>query len=161
MGEPIRIGMGEFRVAHNPGVLTCVGLGSCVGLILYDAVTKTGGMAHIMLPRRGEIRRSSGPGKFADSAVEVLLNTMERHGASKRRLLAKLFGGANMFPAVQSDVLVHVGQRNLEAVREELTARRIPIVAEEVGGEIGRTILFETSNGRVRVRGAMGDERVY
>ena len=148
-------------MAHNPEVLTCVGLGSCVGLVLYDAVTKTGGMAHIMLPRCGQSRGPSRPGKFADSAVEVLLKTMERRGASKRHLLAKLFGGANMFPAVQSDTLVHVGQRNLEAVREDLTQRRIPIVAEETGGQMGRTILFDTQDGRVHVRGAMGSERIY
>ena len=161
MGEPIRIGMGEFRVARNPEVLACIGLGSCVGLVLYDAVVKVGGMAHIMLPNHADIRGSFRPGKFSDTAVEALLKTMERRGAVKGRIRAKLFGGANMFPAVQSDTLVHVGQRNLEAVREELAQRRIPIVAEETGGQMGRTILFDTQDGRVHVRGAMGSERIY
>ena len=157
----IRIGMGEFRVAHNPEVLMCIGLGSCVGLVLYDAVAKTGGMAHIMLPRCGQRQGFVHPGKFADSAVEALLKTMERYGTFKRRIYAKLFGGANMFPDLHSNTLVHVGQRNLEAVREELAQRRIPILAEETGGGMGRTILFDTKDGRVHVRGAMGSERIY
>ena len=152
--------MGELRVAHDPAVLTCIGLGSCVGLVLYDAIAKVGGVAHIMLPRHSEIRGSS-PGKCADSAVEALLKNLERCGASPRHLQAKLFGGANMFPAIHSETLVHIGQRNLEAVRRELTQRRIPVVAEEVGGAIGRTIVFDTKDGCVHVRGAMGGERIY
>jgi chemotaxis protein CheD len=161
MKEPIRVGMGEYKVAGTSDILTCVGLGSCVAIALYDQARRIGGLSHIMLPKRADARNTSNPAKFADSAIGLLLKAMQRQGSSLKNLTAKIFGGANMFPMIQGNHLVHVGLRNAAAVRETLAKRKIEIVAEDLGGHWGRTIFFHTEDGSVRVRDARGEERIY
>jgi len=159
--EPIKIGMSEYKVAKNPEILTSIGLGSCIGIILYDAFNKIGGLAHVMLPRRSEVKDKSNPAKFADSSIELMLNEMESKGSLQRNIKAKIFGGANMFPNVQSSTLMNIGERNALAVKEELEKRKIKITAEDLGGNAGRTIIFDIKDGSVRVRTVRGEERVY
>lgn len=161
MKEPVRVGMSEYKVAHNPEVLMCQGLGSCVGIVLYDPAARIGALAHIMLPYRRESKDRSNPKKFADSAMDLMVNEMVRAGASRTRIEAKIFGGANMFPHVQSRSLMNVGEKNIAAVKEELERRKIEITAEEIRGEYGRTVVFDTRDGTVRVRTVKGEERVY
>ncbi len=132
--------------------LTCVGLGSCVALVLHDPQKKIGALAHIMLPSRNGSKADAGPGKFADSSVEVMTREMQCLGASKHRLRAKLFGGANMFPWVGSRLPGSIGERNIHAVKEELKKSKIKIVSEDVGGHLGRTIVFDSQDGSVQVR---------
>ncbi len=159
--EPIKIGMSQYKVAENRTILTCIGLGSCIGIVLYDAFNKIGGLAHIMLPRQSEAKDKSNPAKFADSSIDLMLNEMEARSSLKRNIKAKIFGGANMFPNVQSSTLMNVGERNVRAVKEELEKRKIKIVAEDLGGHIGRTIIFDTKDGSVRVKTVRGEERLY
>ena len=159
--EPIRIGMSEFKVVHNPAVLASIGLGSCIGIILYDAFNKLGGLAHVMLPRQSEAKDKSNPSKFADTAIELMLAEMESLGSLRRNIKAKIFGGANMFSNVQSSTLLNIGERNALAVKEELEKRKIKILAEELGGNSGRTIYFDTKDGSVTVRNVKGETRMY
>jgi chemotaxis protein CheD len=159
--ESLRVGMAEFKVANLPTILTSIGLGSCVAVVLYDDFKKIGGLAHIMLPKEKEANDTSNPAKFADSAIELMLKEMEKKGANKKNIKAKIFGGANMFPNIYHNPLTKVGERNIIAVREELKKRKIRIVAEDVGGNIGRTVIFDTSNGKVIVKNAKGEEKVY
>ncbi|MFH0772408.1 MAG: chemotaxis protein CheD [Candidatus Omnitrophota bacterium] len=159
--EPIRVGMAEYKVASNPAALTSIGLGSCIGIVLYDAFNKLGALAHVMLPRESEAKDKSNPAKFADTAIELILEEMEKRGSLKRNIKAKIFGGANMFPSVQSVTLLNVGERNAQAVKEELEKRKIKLVAEDLGGNSGRTIYFDIQDGSVRVRTIRGEERVY
>lgn len=159
--ETIKVGMAELRVGANPDVLTCVGLGSCIGIVLYDRITKIGGLAHIMLPCRDGARDKANPAKFADSAIEVMLKKMERLGVRKRNIKARIFGGADMFPMVNSQGLLLMGERNAGAVKEELGRRKIAIVSEDIGGNAGRTITLHTKDGTVLVKTAQGKEKVY
>lgn len=146
-------------MGHYPEILTCIGLGSCVAIALYDVKLRLAGLSHIMLPK-GE-KNASNPAKFADSAINLLMKVMQRQGSSLKNLTAKIFGGANMFPMIQGNHLVHVGLRNSIAVKETLAKKKIEIVAEDLGGHWGRTIFFDTEDGSVRVRDARGEERIY
>ena len=159
--EPIKVGMAEYKVRVSPALLTSIGLGSCIGLVLYDAINKIGALAHIMLPRQSEAKNKSNPAKFADTSIDLMLAEMEARGAFKRNIKAKMFGGANMFPNVQGQILMNVGARNAVAVRAELAKRRITIVAEDVGGHCGRTIIFDTRNGSVCVKTVRGGSVIY
>ena len=69
MGEVIKVGMADLNVCKNPDIITTLGLGSCIGIALYDPVTKIGGLAHIMLPDSTKMRNNSNIAKFADNVV--------------------------------------------------------------------------------------------
>jgi len=161
MNEVIRVGMAEVKVVKQPNILTCVGLGSCVAIALYDTKKRIGGLAHIMLPERGPRKNSSPPAKFADSAVELLLVTLKRRGSLKKDMVAKIFGGANMFPHVPGNSLIHVGLRNSLTVKKALEDQDIKIIAQDLGGHWGRTIVFYTEDGSIQVKDAGGNVREY
>ena len=157
----ILVKMAEYVIGRDSEILTCVGLGSCVGIALYHAPSKMGGLAHIMLPRQAEVPHSShNPAKFADSAIAAMIKDMEHLGATLRNIRAKIFGGANMFSNIQSEML-SVGEKNIAVIREELTKRKIPIETEELGGSSGRTLFFDTRDGSVRVKTVYGQEKNY
>ena len=159
--QTILVEMGGYRVANHSTRLTCVGLGSCVALVLHDPQKEIGGVAHIMLPSHSGDKNHTHPGKFADSSIEVMTKEMQRLGGSRRSLRARLFGGANMFPMVENRLLDSIGDRNVRAVKEELKRWRIKIVDEDVGGHVGRTIVFNPQDGGVRIRYAGGNEKVH
>jgi chemotaxis protein CheD len=147
--------MGELAVSRDPGhVLVSLGLGSCIGLALVDVRSGVAGLAHVVLPESGG--REDKVGRFADCAVPELVKQVERLGAVRPRLKAVLVGGASMF-AIGAGSL-DVGPRNEEAVREQLKALRIPIVAAETGGNRGRTIRVTVDTARVTAREAGGTE---
>lgn len=151
----ISVGIGELHACDSPGILTSLGLGSCIGIVLYDPITKVGGLAHIMLPSSKLVKDSSNRGKFADTATIDLLELMLKLGARKDRIFAKLAGGAHMF-AMESDIL-KIGERNIKASKEALEGLNIPIRAHDVGGTTGRTIKFNTDTGIVNIRTAFND----
>ncbi|MET1123834.1 MAG: chemotaxis protein CheD [Archaeoglobaceae archaeon] len=150
----IDVGIGEFRVARG-FVLKSVGIGSCVALALYDPVNRIGGLAHVLLPRSGNSNKRSA--KYADHAVEMMLEAIENLGGRRENLVAKIAGGAQVFKHLTSDVL-RIGERNVEAVRENLARHGIRIVSEDVGGSRGRTVFFYTMDGRMLVRYTGGGE---
>ena len=155
--EPILVGMGEYRVVNDSTKLTCVGLGSCVALVLQDTRKQIGGMAHIMLPSRDEARNKGNLGRFADSAVPLMVKEMERRGAAKAHLKARIFGGANMFPMVPNKGLIAVGDRNVRAVKETLKKHGIILIEKETGGCRGRTVIFNPQSGTVTIKYAGED----
>jgi len=150
--------MGEWKVCQAPGKLTTIGLGSCVGLVLYDASMRIGGIAHIMLPEKSSGHRTkttntidnfSQPAKFACSVIEYMLKRMEYMGSNKANIRASLIGGANMFPDVIKDSMLDVGKRNVERLRMEIATYGIPLIREEVGGSVGRCVSLNLENGEV------------
>lgn len=158
----ITVGLGEIRVAKKPAIFKALGLGSCVAVVLYDENLRIGGMAHVMLPYVEESTTKSQPSKFADVAIAEIVGTMKTRGAQVRNMWAKLFGGANMFPdVILSDSTMEIGRRNISAAREELKRHHIQIVSEEVGGHDGRSILFNTCDGSVKVKSTECEERRY
>ncbi len=162
MSSPlIRVGMAEMAVTHNPGILVTVGLGSCVGMVCYDPRAKVGGMAHIMLPCRSSSRAQENPAKFADSALPLLLERVRELGAQTKRLEAILVGGAQMFSTRgRGSEILKIGEKNVAAALEALRQAKIRLVAQDTGGDYGRTVHFDTSTGQLRVRTMAQGEKV-
>jgi chemotaxis protein CheD len=150
--EVTKIGIAEFCAAKDPAVLMTLGLGSCVGVCLYDRAKRIVGMAHIMLPSSTEIKNNSNKAKFADTAIQMLILSMEGIGAAKSRMTAKIAGGAQMFSIKSSNELLRIGERNVEAVRRELKRQSVEIIAEDVGGNYGRTIEFSSRDGSLKIK---------
>lgn len=145
----ILIVTGEIAVGDHPQVLVTPALGSCVGVTLWDAFARRGGMAHVMLPTPGDTRVNGAVDRFASVAVPKLAELVAR-GSNMRRLVAKIAGGATMF-GVENDVL-SIGARNVAEVKQQLTLLRIPLVAEDTGGTHARTIELHLDTGLVVVR---------
>lgn len=152
MAELIKVGMADFKVGRNPASLISYGLGSCVGIAFYDAVSKVGGLAHIMLPDSKQARSTENPAKFADTALPLMLNEMQKLGALKSRVTAKIAGGAQMFTFANTTDIMRVGERNSEAVRIILQKMDICLIADDTGGNYGRTVELKLDSGLFRVK---------
>lgn len=147
MSEVIKVGMADLNLCRDPDIITTLGLGSCIGIALYDPSTKIGGLAHIMLPDSTKMRNNSNIAKFADTGIEELLNRMIKAGAVKSRLVAKIAGGAKMFEVSGLSDIGNVGQRNAEASRVKLKQLGIRLIAEDTGLNYGRTVELHCDNG--------------
>lgn len=147
--KKLRVGVGEFVVSDSPAVISTT-LGSCVGIMLHDPVTNTGGLAHVMLPCSND--RVGKPGKFADTAVAVLMKRMHLRGASPKRIVAKIVGGARMFAFQSTHAYADIGNKNVEAVLDHLRKEGIPVIDSEVGGAQGRSVDFNLETGKVFIR---------
>lgn len=152
----IQVGMGEVKVAASPALLKAVGIGSCVAVAMYDGSSKTGSMVHVVLPCINESPDKSNPGRFADVAIGMMVDKMKMAGSLTHNLRAKIFGGGNMFPeTISPDSDMDIGKKNLTAVREELKRFNIKIAAEDVRGDIGRTVLLDTGDGSVVIKNCL------
>jgi chemotaxis protein CheD len=156
MSGEILVRVADLRSAGGDAVLATVGLGSCVAIILHDPVARVGGLAHVLLPSRSLSRSGDNLGRFPQTAIPALLEEMLALGADRRRLVARLAGGASMFANLVPAGSMQMGDRNVIAVREVLSQLAIPIVAEAVGGNRGRSVWFHVAEGRVVV-GAVGE----
>jgi len=152
MSELIKVGMADYKIGRSPNNLISYGLGSCVGIALFDSVTKIGGLAHIMLPDSTQARSAENPAKFADTALPLMLEEMIKLGAVKSRITAKIAGGAQMFTFANATDVMRVGERNTEAVRVLLKKMDIRIIADDTGGNYGRTVELQLDTGIYRVR---------
>lgn len=153
----IAVGLGRMAASAQRGqVLSALGLGSCIGLVMMDPGAGVAGMAHVMLPTaRGEVGELAG--KYADTAAPALLAAVTALGARRRLLTVKIAGGAHMFAAGSGAHTLAVGERNAEAVRVAVLALGLRIQAAEVGGNKGRTLRVEVGTGRVSVRSVGGE----
>ena len=151
MPELIKVGMADYKVGRAPDTLISYGLGSCIGISLYDPQTKIGGLLHIMLPDSNQSRANENRAKFADTGIPDMLNELIRMGAAKSRLVAKLAGGSQMFAFANASDIMRVGLRNASASKEILKKLSIPIVGEDTGGNYGRTVQIDLSTGVYKV----------
>lgn len=147
MGELIKVGMADLKVAKAPDTLTTLGLGSCIGLTLYDPVAKVGGLVHYMLPDSTQIKNNSNIAKFGDTGIQELLRMMLLNGANRRRLVAKIAGGACMFAMSGNSTVGNVGERNAEEAVLMLKKLGIPLIARDTGLNYGRTVELDCSTG--------------
>lgn len=147
MGEMIKVGMADLNVCRTPDAITTLGLGSCVGVVLFDPRTKVCGMVHVMLPDSTVFKSNDNIAKYADTGIKALIDKLGSMGIMKYSLQAKIAGGAQMFAFDTTNEMLKVGLRNAEAVRKVLKEQGIRIVAEDCGDRYGRTIEFypETS----------------
>ncbi len=150
----IKVGMADLQVTNQlSNVLKTTGLGSCVGVTLYDATASVSGMAHIMLPDSAIAREGSlNLAKYADTAIPELIRLMREFGASERRMVAKMAGGAQMFAFKTTNDTMRIGPRNVETCKAILSELRIPIHAEDTGANYGRTIEFYCATGKLLIR---------
>ncbi|MDD6571024.1 MAG: chemotaxis protein CheD [Thermoflexaceae bacterium] len=152
MSEMIKVGMADLKICKYPDKLTTLGLGSCVGIALYDSATKISGLAHIMLPDSTQIRNNSNIAKFADTGIVELIRQMTAAGASKSRLTAKIAGGAQMFAMKDNSDFMRVGDRNVEAVKAVLAKEGIRIIAQDTGLNYGRTVELDSATGEYLIK---------
>lgn len=159
MADLIKVGMADYKVGRAPATIISYGLGSCIGVSLYDPQAKVGGLLHIMLPDSTQSRASENPAKFADTGVPLLLKDVLALGASRSRLVAKMAGGAQMFAFAKATDIMRVGARNAEAVKEHLKSLGIKLVAEDTGENYGRTVQINLENGVYTVKTMVKGEK--
>lgn len=148
----IIVRVADLAVGGTGDQLITVGLGSCIAIVLYDGTACVGGLAHVLLPSPALSRRDGNPAKSPHTAVPRLLQLMAERGGSPRRITGRLVGGASMFAALAPPGTIHMGERNVVASRQVLNTHGIPLVGEAVGGDFGRTIRLDVSNGTLEVR---------
>lgn len=139
----LRVGIGQVQVEQGDQVLVAYGVGSCVVIILYDAETRIGGLAHCLLPSGNKNNL-----KYPRGAIKEIIRQMSARGAKKDTLVAKIVGGATMFEGFERH---GIGMRNIKRTREELEKLEIPIIAEDVFGTWGRSVFFHVLNGEVHI----------
>lgn len=148
----IKVGMADLNVCMAPDALTTLGLGSCVGIVLYDSLSKIAGMVHVMLPDSTKIRNNENIAKFADTGIDALIDKLLQIGANRNRLNAKIAGGAQMFAFSANSEMLRIGERNVEASKAKLQSLGIRILAEDTGLNYGRTIEFYPNTGDLHVK---------
>lgn len=151
MAEKYVVGIADMKMAQQEGMLITYALGSCVGICLYDPIPKLAALIHILLPINMETGRKS-PMKYADTGIRETLHQMERKGAIRHRIVAKIAGGAKMFEVQGGGSLGNIGQRNVESVHMVLKQESIHLLREDVGGAQARTLLFDAATGAACVR---------
>jgi chemotaxis protein CheD len=147
----LTVGIGEYKIGKR-ALLEALGLGSCIGLILYDISAGISGIAHILLPGASQ----NGETKYAETAIEIMLGAMIKQGARKSRIVSKFAGGANVFKHINMEIL-KIGNRNAISVEETLNKKKIPILAKDVGGDTGRTVIFNPLDGTMIVKYTKGE----
>ena len=147
-----RVGIADLDVGTSPDRIITVGLGSCIGIALYDKQNAVGGLLHIMLPDSTLFSSVTNPLKFADLGIPILIEKMEQKGACKRNLKAKIAGGASMFNFSDKNLIMDIGNRNTIAVKKKLSELSIPVIGEEIGGNKGRTMILDMINGLVQIK---------
>lgn len=150
MAEKLTVGIADMKIARKEGMLITYALGSCIGICLYDPLMKLGALVHIMLPLNMETGRKN-PLKYADTGLRETIRQMEAQGARRVRMTAKIAGGAKMFET-QSKSLGDIGHRNIDSVHMVLKKEGIRLLAEDVGGKVARTLLFDVSTGQACIR---------
>ncbi|WLD95177.1 chemotaxis protein CheD [Alkalihalobacillus sp. AL-G] len=152
--EIVQVGIADFQLGQAPQHLRTTGLGSCVGVVIFDPITQAAGMAHIMLPNSNLSKGATfNQAKYADTAIPEMVSELGHcYGIDRERLQAKIAGGAQMFQFSSQSDAMRVGPRNVEAVKDILKSLNIPIIAEDVGGNNGRTIEFDPCSSRLAIR---------
>ncbi len=153
MNGSYAVDIAMMKVTRAPDQLYSLGLGSCVGVAIYDPVTKIGGLIHILLPTcQGFENGNHARTKFADSGIEALLEALIKAGASRTRLKAKMAGGASMFVTNGTSSVHEVGKRNIQSSRDTLKRLGIELVGHDTGGNKGRTIYFDIETGQLTIK---------
>lgn len=153
----VSVGIADLQVAVGPQTLVTTGLGSCVAIALHAVDHQVGALAHVLLPHAALASSGQWDGKFPSTAVPAMLERMRALGATGE-INARLVGGASMFGPLLSTGALGLGVRNVKAARQACAEHAVPIVAEAVGGSMGRSVYFDVATGRVQVRSVRGDD---
>lgn len=154
MGEQRRVGIADYKIGKVEDTLITLGLGSCVGIALYDKTRKIGGLSHIMLPDSTAFSKEIKEEKFADLAIIKMIREIYGGTLQTRSLVAKIAGGASMFNFPDKKLTSDIGKRNVEAVEKVLRELGIPILGKHTGGSIGRTMVVSLTDFSVEIKTA-------
>lgn len=153
MANVIKVNISDYKIGKSPDSLVTLGLGSCVGVAIYDKSNKVGGLSHIMLPDSTKFTKDIKVQKFADLAIPHMVKEIKRKNKTAI-LVAKIAGGASMFNFPGSDPNTSIGYRNVIAVEEKLKELDIPILSSNTGGSIGRTMVVNLDTFVVNIKTA-------
>lgn len=158
----VRVGISDLNIVRAPHGIRTSGLGSCVGIVIYDQSRKIAGLSHIMLPDSKMTKQSTNLNtyKYADTAIPQLIDMLCNNGARRTALASKIAGGAQMFQFASNSNVMRIGPRNVEAVQHQLSSLNIPIISQDVGGCWGRTIEFYPETSKLYVRSVNKGEKV-
>lgn len=145
------VGISDLAVGRDETKLQTNGLGSCIGIVLYDKTNKIGGLLHILLPECTK-ENEENKAKYATTGIPLLIDTMVLLGANKARLKAAIYGGADMFQSFSRSSSLSIGNRNIESTKKMLKEHNITILNSDVGGNQGRTVVFDCQSGEVIVK---------
>ena len=150
----ITIHPGEYKVSDEDIIISTV-LGSCISVALYDPVKKQGGMNHFLLPKNGSNSLTENTiikqeYRYGIYAMEILINSLLKMGSSKRNLIAKVFGGSEMFKV--SGKVSNVGKQNRDFALVFLKNEDIPVLSSDLGGQLGRKVLFFPNTGKILLK---------
>lgn len=148
--KQIKVSIADCRITQAPNSLVTIGLGSCVGIALYDKNTKKGALLHIMLPDSSDFKDTAKWEKFADLAIPKIAQKLA--GEDTHTLVAKIAGGASMFQFKHPTPSLQIGKRNVEMVKKILADLSIPIVGEHTGGDSGRSMFVDLEDFTVKIR---------
>lgn len=147
-GQPqertVTVLQGELYISGDPSEVLSTILGSCVAVCMWDPLARIGGMNHFLLP--DGTGRGSDNIKYGAHAMELLINGLLKRNAARSRLLAKLFGGAQMVSQFRD-----IGAGNIRFARDFLRTEGISCVSESLGGTEARRIRFWATTGQVRM----------
>ena len=149
----LTVGISDAKISTDPdAVLVTHALGSCIGVSIYDPVKIIGGLLHFQLPQAKGYpdSASSSPFKYADTGFGVLFDKLQSLGVNKSRVEVKLAGGAQKSTAGNDSF--NIGKRNYAAIRKTLWKKGLLIAAQDVGGNIPRTIYFSITNGAIKIK---------
>jgi len=153
IGQVIKVGIADMNIVKTPDSIRTSGLGSCVGVVLYEESMKIAGLIHIMLPDSSLSRTETvNLAKFADTGISAMIAQLKLEGVQPFKLKAKIAGGAQMFQFTTNNDTMRIGPRNVAAVKESLLNSNVPLIAEETGGNSGRTIEFDPSTSMLNIR---------
>jgi chemotaxis protein CheD len=154
----LAVGLGEIKISRNPtDILVAYGLGSCVGVGVYDPITHVAGLLHAVLPE--QLNNAERSAKYVDVGIAELLSSVEKNGGLRGRLTVRLAGGAHMLNAPGFKQTLNIGERNVVAALATLANLNLKIAAQDVGGNLGRTVRLYVANGRLTVRAMGSPER--
>lgn len=149
----VRVGISDLNIVKAPDRIRTTGLGSCVGVVIYDLQRQVAGLAHVMLPDSSLTKEKKfNIYKYANTAIPYMVDLLVKNGARSYALKAKVAGGSQMFKLSSSSNIMRIGPRNVEAVMAELQRLKIPVIAKDVGGSSGRTIEFDPATGDLKIR---------
>jgi len=146
MKKRINIHVGEYHASSEPAVIYTV-LGSCVAVCLFDPVKRIGGMNHILLPGRADMKRFDSSARYGINAMELLINRIMDLKGDRRRLVAKVFGGGDVITSISRKY--SIGEKNVSFVLMFLQREGIRLLSKDVRGTDSRKVYFHTDTGEV------------
>lgn len=146
------VDIADVKVSSNAGcTLVTYSLGSCIGVTVWDPEVRVGGMIHYMLPDSSLSKEKAvaNPAMFADLGIPKLFRAAYELGATKKRMVVKVAGGSQLLDDAGT---FNIGKRNYVMLRKIFWKNGVLIDAEDVGGNISRTVRLDVGTGRVTVR---------